>query len=183
MYWDSTRGCGSRSFDNRTYGKSPPFPTSPFQDQEWVLPMRVFFNLLFYHNRQVTISGRPPELPQRYTYTVKVIKCKNTFTAWCHRHIHICLIYTKKKLIKSFSDHALEISETDRLSIDFIESHKSAGKRWVVSSKDLEMMYRKFDPGSDMVWWESDCKKRTSNKAQEAEIPYQSERKRKLIFH
>lgn len=104
-------------------------------------------------------------------------RCKNTYTAWCHRHIHICLTYTKKKLIESFSDHALEISETDRLSIDFIESHKSAGKRWVVSSEDLEMMYRKFDPGSDMVWWESDC-----NKAQEAEAPYQSERKGNYYF-
>ena len=87
----------------------------------------------------------------------------------------------KEKLIESFSDHVPGISEIGRFSIGFFESRNSAGKRWIVSPEDLEMMYKKFDPGSEIPLWcdgKSDGKKRSNDDGQEAETPLSKREKK-----
>ena len=87
----------------------------------------------------------------------------------------------KEKLIESFSDHVPGISEIGRFSIGFFESRNSVGKRWIVSPEDLEMMYKKFDPGSEIPLWcdgKSDGKKRSSDDGQEAETPLSKREKK-----
>lgn len=70
------------------------------------------------------------------------------------RHFHISLhVACKwKRNWLNPSTTVSWISEIGRFSIDFFESQNSTGKWWIVLPEDLEMMYRKFDPGSKILY-------------------------------
>ena len=91
-----------------------------------------------------------------YTYTVKVIinpsrkRDAKTLTRHGITDTFTSPLQMKEKLIESFSDHVPGITEIGRFSIGFFESRNLSGKRWIISPEDLEMMYKKFDPGSEI---------------------------------
>ena len=59
----------------------------------------------------------------------------------------------KERLIESFHDHVPGIPEIDKFSIGFFETGRNSGKRWIVSTEDLDRMYSKFESGSEIPLW------------------------------
>ena len=93
---------------------------------------------------------------------------------------HVTDVFTsplqmKERLIESFCDYVPGIPEIGKFNVGFFESRNSTGKRWIVSSEDLERMYRKFESGSEIPLWcdgksdgISSGKKRTTEETKES---------------
>jgi len=102
---------------------------------------------------QVSNSAREP----LYTYNVKVInpsRKRDTKTlTWHGTDVFTSPLQMKERLIESFHDYVPGITEIGKFNLEFFESRNSTGKRWIVSSEDIERMYRKFEPGSKIPLW------------------------------
>jgi len=101
---------------------------------------------------QVSNSAREP----LYTYNVKVInpshKRDTKTLTWHVTDVFTSPLQMKERLIESFRDYVPGITEIGKFNLGFFESRNSTGKRWIVSSEDIERMYRKFDPGSGYLY-------------------------------
>ena len=128
-------------------------------------------NWIYPENGMMSTSHSDYSLCQpSYTYYVKIIntKKKSDFIVrmW---HNTKCMFRSpedlKLELMKSFSS---EVPSTSSFQVGYLEPPSNT-KRWLVEERDLEVMYKVFQPGAKInLWCDAKC---DDNSNQENEPP------------
>ena len=72
-------------------------------------------------------------------------------------------------------DELDEITENANVDVGYFEGRQSA-KRWLVSNEDLQQMYQKFKPGSEVALW---CNSEDHDTGEDTDQAHSDKRKRK----